>query len=321
MKITNVLTRILVPLTQLLLAFNGHAETAKNWPRQFHNADGTTTTIPAPPKRILSTSVTVTGTLLALDAPLAGSAVGVNGDWYAQWADVARQRKLEKLWSAGSVDLEQAYAVAPDLIVVSTGGADSAKAQLAEFRKIAPTIVVDYGGQTWQALARQLGEASGREAAAEKRIAEFDHSVQQARAQIAIPAGQANIISFNGPGIPNPIATERGVHSRLLASLGFRMEDPNPAWQTTIKAQNDFVWATYENLTQLTAATTFLLRAPEERVTAFLHDPMLANLPSVKSSRVYSLGINSFRVDYYSASEIVRDVVKNFAKTPAAGGQ
>ncbi|MCW1875822.1 MULTISPECIES: Fe2+-enterobactin ABC transporter substrate-binding protein [Erwiniaceae] len=321
MKKIKLNLRYLLSLVLLITAFSSQAEGEKGWPRQFHNADGTTTTIPAKPKRILSTSVTVTGTLLAIDAPLAGSATGVNGDWYAQWQPVAAERKLEKLWSAGTVDLEQAYAVTPDLIVVSTGGADSAKAQLADFRQIAPTIVVDYGGQTWQELATLLGEASGLEKEASARISEFDSLVQQAREKITVPPGQANIISYNGPGIPNPIATARGVHSSLLASLGFKMEDPNPAWQTTVKAQNDFVWATYENLTQLTAATTFLLRAPQERVDAFLRDPMLANLPSVQTKRVYSLGINSFRIDYYSASEIVRDVVKNFAKTPAASGQ
>lgn len=321
MSKTNLLSRFIMPLALLLLAFQGQAQAAEGWPREFKNADGTTTSIPAQPKRVLSTSVTVTGTLLAIDAPLAGSATGSNNDWYAQWDSVAKAKKLEKLWPAGSVDLEQAYAVAPDLIVVSTGGADSAKAQLAEFRKIAPTIVVDYGGQTWQALAEKLGVATGHEQNAAARIAEFDQTVQQARAKISVPPGKANIISFNGAGIPNPIATARGVHSRLLASLGFTMEDPNPAWQTTIKAQNDFVWATYENLTQLTAETSFLLRAPQERVDAFLHDPMLANLPSVKSRRVYSLGINSFRVDYYSANEIVRDVVKNFAKPAENGAQ
>ena len=321
MSKTNLLSRLIMPAALLLLAFHGQAQAADGWPREFKNADGSTTAIPAQPKRVLSTSVTVTGTLLAIDAPLAGSATGSNNDWYAQWDSVAKARKLEKLWPAGSVDLEQAYAVAPDLIVVSTGGADSAKAQLAELRKIAPTIVVDYGGQTWQELAQKLGVATGHEQNAAARVAEFDQTVQQARAKISVPPGKANIISFNGAGIPNPIATARGVHSRLLESLGFTMEDPNPAWQTTIKAQNDFVWATYENLTQLTAETSFLLRAPQERVDAFLHDPMLANLPSVKSKRVYSLGINSFRVDYYSANEIVRDVVKNFAKTPDTSAQ
>ena len=45
------------------------ATAAAEWPRVFENADGTTTEIPAQPERILSTAVSVTGTLLAIDAP------------------------------------------------------------------------------------------------------------------------------------------------------------------------------------------------------------------------------------------------------------
>ena len=34
-------------------------------------------------------------------------------------------------------------------------------------------------------------------------------------------------------------------------------------------------------------------------------DPLLANLPSVRAGQVYPLGETSFRIDYYSARQIV----------------
>lgn len=292
---------------------------APGWPREVVNADGSRTTIPAPPRRILSTSVTITGTLLAIDAPVAASATTTSGHFFAQWDAIARARGVEKVWPAGSVDLEAAYAVAPDLIVVSSGGADSALAQVAELRQIAPTVVLDYGGMTWQDLARRLGEATGLETKAGETLAAFDATLAEARARIAVPAGKANIISYNGPGTLNPIATSDGVHGRLLAALGFTLESPPRAWHGDGNPFADFVRAQYEHLTALTAPTTFLLSAGDDRAQDFLADPILANLPSVRSGQVYGLGVNSFRIDFYSAREIVDGIVARFARDTGPG--
>jgi ABC-type Fe2+-enterobactin transport system substrate-binding protein len=288
------------------------AASGTGWPRTFHNADDSVTVIPGQPRRILSTSVAISGTLLAIEAPLIASAAANNGEFFAQWSGVARARGVENVWAAGSVDLEAAYAAQPDLIVVATRGADSALEQLAELRKIAPTIVLDYGSQSWQTLAVQIGEATGLEAQAAAKIAEFDRHVATVRARLNLPAGQVNIISYNGPGMSNPIATATGAHGRLLQSLGFVVEPPDPRWHNSPSPARDFVWAQYEQLTRLTAPTTFLLRADDDRVSAFLADPVLHNLTSIRSRQVYSLGANAFRIDYFSATEIVDSMQKRF---------
>ncbi|SEL54240.1 iron complex transport system substrate-binding protein [Pseudoxanthomonas sp. GM95] len=280
--------------------------------RTFDNADGTRTEIPASPTRILSTSVAITGTLLAIDAPVVASGSNAKHQFFAQWASVAQARGVEDVWPAGSVNLEAAYAVKPDLIVIAVSGADSAMPQLAELRKVAPTIVLDYGDQTWQDLALKLGRATGHEAQAEARIAAFEERVAQARAKIKAPAGKTNLISFNGAGMGNPIATRESAHGRLLGALGFDIEEPDPSWQTNAGQRKDFIWAPYENLGKLTAQTTFLLSVDEAGTQKFLTDPVLANLPSVRAQQVHGLGKNSFRIDYYSASEIVDDLVRKF---------
>ena len=303
---------VLVGGTAAHAAPNEQAETG--WPRRQINADGSTTTIPARPKRILSTSVTITGTLLAIDAPLVASASSVNGHFFSQWTALAQKRGVKKLWTAGSADLETAYAVAPDLIVVSANGGDSALAQLDELRQIAPTIVLDYGGQSWQQLATALGQATGLETQVADKLADFDAYLAEARAKIAVPAGLANIVSYNGPGTLNPIATREGVHGSLLGALGFSVESPQPAWHSDSNPSNDFIRTQYENLTQLRAQTTFLLSADDERAKTFLHDPILANLAAVKNGQVYGLGVNSFRIDYFSAHEIIDGIVARFAK-------
>ena len=59
--------RILTTLAVATLTLGGPAQAA-DWPRQI-SADGSQVTLPAKPQRIVSTSVTLTGSLLAIGAP------------------------------------------------------------------------------------------------------------------------------------------------------------------------------------------------------------------------------------------------------------
>jgi len=303
--------RIVLAAIAVLLSWSV-AAAGEGWPRTFLNVDGSRTEIPARPQRVLSTSVSTTGTLLAIHAPVVASGSAANGKFFAQWAAVAKERGVENAWPAGKVDLEAVYATRPDLIVVAVSGAGSAKDMVDAFRQIAPTILIDDGGLSWQALATQLGTATGREAEAAAAIADFDAYAAAARARLKLPEGKANIISFNGAGQSNPIARVGGPHAALLASLGFTLEDPDPAWHTQASPREDFVWADYERLVDLKAETTFLLRVDDSMVDAFLKAPILANLPSVKKRQVYGLGVDSFRIDYFSGKEIIDGIVKTF---------
>lgn len=325
MKLNTKLSGIIAASAVALLALTGCAPADEaptetetpvesSWPRTFENADGTTTEIPSKPERVLSTSVSITGTLLAVDAPVVASGSAGNGNFFAQWNSVAAERGVENVWPAGSVDLEAAYAAEPDLIIVSTSGADSALDQLAEFQEIAPTIVLDYGGQTWQELAEDIGLALGIEAQVSSAIDDFNAFLADSKAKITVPAGEANIISFNGPGENNPIAKNTGPHAQILTALGFTLEEPNADWHTQPNQREDFVWAAYENLIELTADTTFLLSVGDDKAVDFLNDPVLANLPSVQNDQVYGLGANSFRIDLFSSTEIVNDILARFAQ-------
>lgn len=289
------------------------ASSTEQWPRTFTNADGSTTTIESEPERIVST-VSVTGTLLSIEAPVVGSGSGGNGKFFGQWADVAEEQDVTNLWSAGSVDLEALIGADPDLIVTSSSGGDSLTDNLDDLREIAPTIVVDNGGQTWQELAEDLGEATGLEANADEAVKEFDAHVADVKTRIEVPEGQANVISYHGAGETNQIARAGSAQAGILTALGFEIEDPDVAWHTQPQAREDFVWATFENLTELTGQTTFILSEDNEGARAFAQDPVLANLPSVEAGAVYGLGVNSFRIDKFSATEIVDGIVENFSK-------
>lgn len=308
--ITNIIKLI---ITSCFLIVS-HQSFAAHWPTTFVNSDGTTTVIKTKPQRVLSTSVSITGTLLAIDAPVIASASAANHQFFAQWQSVAQQRGVIDVWPAGSVDIEMAYAMQPDLIIVSSSGADSARAQIAQLQQVAPTIVLDYSKQTWQDLAVRLGQALGLEQQVAAKIGQFNAYLKRSKEAMQLPEGRANIISYQGAGALNPIATAQGSHGQLLSQLGFDIEQPNPEWQTALDHRQDFIRSHYEHLTQLRAQTTFLLTRDDDQVGDFLSDPVLANLPSVKAKQVYGLGKHSFRIDYYSAHEIVDHLVERFGQ-------
>ncbi|WP_193017524.1 Fe2+-enterobactin ABC transporter substrate-binding protein [Proteus sp. FME41] len=285
---------------------------SQSWPRTFTNVDGTKVEIKEKPQRILSASVSITGTLLAMQAPVVASSTAANGQYFAQWDLVAKEKKVEKLWSAGSVSLEMAYLYMPDLIVVSINGGDTVYPQVAQFQQIAPTIVLDYGKQSWESLALQLAQATGQEKETNVLLQHFSGLVKDGKEALQRPEGKVNIISYFGAGTVNPVSLPGSPHAVLLQQLGFTIESADLAWQPKDKPVSDFVWAQYEHLTQLTAPTTFLLSGTAKDADVFMADPILANLPSVKNKQVYGLGANSFRIDYYSAQEIINEMVARF---------
>lgn len=290
---------------------------AASWPVVHRNPDGSQVSIPAPPKRIVSASVTLTGSLLAIDAPVVASSLNGNRRFFDQWAQVAQARKVRRLWPLNAVDLEAVYLAKPDLIVVSASGADSALESVRELSQIAPTIVVDYATHNWQETTRQLGRATGLSERAEQRVAEFAEKTRSVAQAIRVPDGLTAIISYNGPGMINPVAMPQGSHGLLLSALGFRMESPDPHWHSGLDSADDFVKAQYEHLSTLKARTVFLLRQDEHDGAALLRDRVLARMPAVQTRQVYGLGKNSFRIDYYSANEIVDAIRRRFAKTTA----
>ncbi len=289
------------------------AGSSEQWPRTFTNADGSETVIEAEPERIVST-VSVTGTLLSIGAPVVASTTGGDSKFFGQWEEVATEQGVEELFPAGTVDLEAIMGQAPDLIVMAGTGRDSMADQFEQLSQIAPTIIVDNGGQTWQDLAEDLGEATGHEEGAAEAVEEFDALVAEVAGEIEVPEGTVNIISYTGPGETNQIARAGSAQAGILTELGFTLEDPPVEWHTQPQARPDFVWATYERLTELTGDTTFILSRDDEGARAFAEDPVLVVLPSVKNGAVYGLGENSFRIDKYSATEIVESVRTNFAK-------
>ncbi|MFJ2619936.1 Fe2+-enterobactin ABC transporter substrate-binding protein [Glutamicibacter sp. NPDC087344] len=281
------------------------------WPRTITDDNGSEVQIPAKPERIVSTTVSTTGSLLAIDAPVIASTTGAVGPetdsngFFGQWADVATERKVEPLYTVGSFDLESIVAQDPDLIIVSTSGADSELDHVDQLKDIAPTMVVNYGNKDWKELSAALGEATGNEANATQVAADFDQRAAEVKEKLAIPEGTtASIVSYN-KGADSPVGKTTGPHSRLISALGFTVVDPPAEFDTSTQKREDFAFTSYEGLSEsATGDATFLISATDKTATDFKADTTLANLPSVVNSNVFPLA-NSFRLDYYSSNDIL----------------
>ncbi|MCI1675733.1 MAG: Fe2+-enterobactin ABC transporter substrate-binding protein [Ancrocorticia sp.] len=285
------------------------------WPRTVTDEKGEVT-LDAQPEKIVSTSISVTGTLLAINAPVVASAATSVSDitddkgFFSQWADVADERGVDVLYDNLEFSMEALIAADPDLVIVSTSGADSVLDHYDEISAQFPTLVVDYSKQTWQDLATELGEATGHEADAAQAISDFDDYAATAAQSITVPEGGVSIVSYNGPGADQGIAKKTGPHAQLMNELGIDVVEAPADLDTSEQERSDFAFVTFENLSQAIGGdAVFLLSGTEETVQAFESQSVLANLPAVQSGSVYPLGPTSFRIDYYSGKQFIDAVV------------
>ncbi|NIE77655.1 Fe2+-enterobactin ABC transporter substrate-binding protein [Pantoea sp. Ap-967] len=271
--------------------------------------------------RIVSTTPSVTGILLAMDAPLVASAAAApsrltdDKGFFSQWAAVADQRDVQVLYRNLQFDIEAVVASAPDLLVVSATGADSAAPHLAELKAQGiDTVVVNYSNQSWQALATELGERTGLQQQAKAVIQRFDDYTQATAARLQPSPRPAVLVGYNIGGSYS-IGRTISPQARLLTALGFQVRELPEAMAGQVIRATEFQFISRENLAAAIGdADVFLLSADAHDAQAFRDDPVLANLAAVRNQRVYPLGPSSFRIDYYSGRQMLDTVAGYFAK-------
>lgn len=290
------------------------------WPRTIRHAAGELTLV-SKPKRIVSTTPSVTGILLAIEAPLAASAATTpspltdSKGFFSQWAGDADRKGVEILYPNLKFDIEAVLGWKPDLVIVSTTGADSILQHRGELEALGvPTMAVDYSSNSWQELATELGKAIDLEQEAAAAIARFDGELAAAARQLSAKGTKASIVGYNIAGSYSVARTSSPV-AKLLSALGFEIVGLPPALRANTGRASDFEFFSRENLSAAIAGTTvFLLRASEKDVQGFLAEPVLANHPAVTGKRVYPLGLTSFRIDPYSSRQILEHVGKSFGR-------
>lgn len=310
---------VLFALPFVASSLSVHAD--EGWPRTFESAQGNVV-ISQQPKRIISTSVTLTGSLLAINAPVIGSGATMPGHkltdeqgFFRQWSNVAQARKVKKLY-AGEPDLETIAAENPDLIVVSATGNDSALGFVDRLSALAPTLVINYDDKSWQEVERVLARATGHEAEAGKIIAEYSRREAAVKATITLPPQPVSALVYNPGSQVVSIWTESSAQGKLLEALGFQLATPPPQlFMANLRLKRrDILTVKGESLVYgITGQTALLFATDDSGKTRFMADPLLANSPAVQDQQVYSMGMDSFRLDYYSANHLLTRLESLFA--------
>ena len=312
MKFPAVFRNPLLLLSLFVLGLTSAA--AADWPRQVTDSRGVHT-LESKPTRIVSTSVTLTGSLLAIDAPVVASGATTPNNRVAdgqgflrQWGDMAKQRKVARLY-IGEPSAEAVAAQMPDLILISATGGDSALALYDQLSAIAPTLIINYDDKSWQALLTQLGAITGHEKQAAERIAAFDKQLAQVKQQMTLPPQPVNAIVYTAAAHSANLWTAESAQGKLLHQLGFTLADLPAGLQTSTSQgkRHDIIQLGGENLaTVLNGEGLFVFAGDEKDVAAIYANPLLAHLPSVKNKRVWALGTETFRLDYYSAMLVLQ---------------
>lgn len=314
--------RIFIAVIAVAFGFDAGPARAQagSWPRTIKNA-ASETILAAKPRRIVSTTPSVTGILLALDAPLIATAATTpspltdDKGFFSQWAQEADRKGIKVLYPNVNFDIEAVIGAKSDLVIVSATGRDSVQPHRAELEALGiPSVVVDYSAQSWQELATELGKALGLEAEASAAIGRFDADLAEAARAIDPRASKVSVVGYNIAGSYS-VARLTSPVSLLLKALGFEVVTVPPELKPNTSRPSDFEFFSRENLSAaITGDTVFLIRATDRDVEAFLAEPVLANHPAVLAKRVYALGLTSFRIDPYSGRQVIETLRSTFAK-------
>ncbi|CAK9884377.1 MAG: Ferrienterobactin-binding periplasmic protein [Candidatus Erwinia impunctatus] len=296
-------TRRLALCCSVLLIVTARAD-SDSWPRTFTD-NYATRTLSQPPLRIISTSVTLTGSLLAINAPVIASGVTASVNrlsdsqgFFRQWGDVARQRRVLPL-GAGEISLERIAAASPYLILVSATGGDSALGLYDKLATLAPVIVIRYDDKSWQTLLTELGHITGHEQQAAARISEFNQALAAMKQQIKLPPQPVNALVWEATTQSANLWTSASAQGQFLQQAGFTLAPlpDNVHPRATQGKRDDILPLSGENIVNgLTGNSLLLFAATDKDVTSLQESPLLQHQPAVAARQLYAMGAETFRL-------------------------
>jgi iron complex transport system substrate-binding protein len=143
----------------------GAAEPDGTFPRTITHFGGTTT-VPAPPQRVVVIATGQTDAILTLDVVPVGVAHGDDADLVPRYVQEAFPQYAEQLAAVTAVgsrqnpNLEAIAALRPDLVLANAAASQDLYPVLAE---IAPTVLVEGTGVNWKQDFLLLADSLGRQ--------------------------------------------------------------------------------------------------------------------------------------------------------------
>jgi len=307
-------------------AASAGASTKATWPVTIKGDDGVDVEIKAEPKSIVSTSVTLTGSLLALDAPVVASTPAKKKDektddngFFTQWSKQATDKGVKAIDGTEDNLAQTVAGDNPDLIIVAKTGQDSAVKVVESLRQLeVPVLVIDYGSHSWQDVTKTLGQATGRQAKADAVIKDYTSKAEKAKGAIAVPKGATSVFTVPGDGTKGANAfTEEAPQVQLLKDLGFTIATvpDSVKGDQSMGDRKDIVQLSPENVQAgLTGENWVVIAADETAKNAVSGNETVSAAAPVTGGKVQYMPPSSFRLDYYSALEMLEAVQKAYPK-------
>ena len=149
-----------------------------------------------------------------------------------------------------------------------------------------------------------MGQITGHEQQASARIADFNKQLVSLKEKMKLPPQPVTALVYTAAAHSANIWTPASAQGQMLEQLGFSLATlPGglPASHSQGK-RHDIVQLGGENLAAgLNGQSLFLFAGDQKDADAIYANPLLAHLPAVAGKRVYPLGTETFRLDYYSA--------------------
>lgn len=249
-----------------------------------------TTTIEAPPQRVVAYGYTDADTLLALGV----TPVGIL-QWIPQWTrgvgawsrpalGDARPRLLA---NETTPDVEAIAALRPDLISIVNYDLDASAYETLS--RIAPTVPTVAGhppyGTPWDVVATQVGAAVGRRAAARRLVAGAEAALRAVRDEHPEWRGRRVMIVTPSPEGGMYVFADSDARGRFVAELGF--EQPTEVATLTTGA---FYAEISPERFDLLDGDALIVLADTTAATAALDDmPTFERLDVVRDGRVVTV--------------------------------
>ncbi|GAA3970313.1 iron-siderophore ABC transporter substrate-binding protein [Actinomadura viridis] len=189
-----------------------------------------TTTIKAPPRRVVALGEVDQDALLALGVQPVGMTelTGVQADGLAPWSAPKVTGARPKLLKAGEAgfDLEEIATLRPDLILA--GGDYTIDKEYAKLSKLAPTLAYRTGPaeDSWQSITAQVAQAVGRKAEGERLVADVEAKIAGVRSAHPELAGKGFALTSVMPsGNIAVMKSKDDISVKLLEQFGMKLPD------------------------------------------------------------------------------------------------
>jgi ABC-type Fe3+-hydroxamate transport system substrate-binding protein len=241
-----------------------------------------TTQVPPDPQRVVTVGYTDQDAVLALGVkPVAvGDFLG-GYDWRRRpWAP----HYDPKVVAGQKINFEAVAAQRPDLIIAINAGLK--KPDYQRLSRIAPTVAqsgeyIDFG-MPWEEQTRLVGRALGREARADRLIANLEAKFARVREEHPEFEDKPALLAYGGPDGYGAYATG-DTRSRLLTDLGFKL----PSEIDKLAGDSFYAGFSQEQF-RLLDQDLVVMYGPQKSIT---HNPVVRRLDAVEDDRIVYLDL------------------------------